>query len=473
MLELPKNNVERITLLNELLDGTSNRNGLGNNRDNWDAVSLFDSAEKNEIEEFIKLLQRAASDTLNSTNLQEISSLMRNISGQIKFGNEFEVKDWVETSQTLISKCDSNHRWRLEYGAEWYHDAINSVCGNATHSAVTVILINPDIVTDEVKENFRNFIAMRIQVHIEVSELSHAEPIIATLGRNAIWLDREFPNWLQMDVFASLNEYRMETSRAFWQGFLVSRKWDMPFLRTSSLEKHIIELLSNLQDAGKSYDSYLGRDSSEAFIYLLVELFLRTPNDTQLHFFSNEFITLQVNTDLFLKWLDYISWSMHKIDFGNYPELSDNIYECRIKPLLNNLNPNLITPQTVGMLAELLGSLRKYFPQALADWRLLGKNIGCQFSQNSRILMWLTNGANSQYLVDNFPDDLIRFIQSYLKGFTRDGQVSDWELSEFIMAHGRHLLASSPDALSKLSSTLNRIDFRHTLSNWPTSLKGT
>lgn len=439
MYQVPKDNAGRLELLSSLLAGTANPDPTGSYRDSWDEVTKFDSDVEAEIDYFLDLIAGVVSNPIGAWRLREISSLLRETSARVRLGKTTQVAAWLNTATELISKCDTNHMWRYKNGAEWYHDAINSVCGNATHSAVSIILLNPDITSDPIKLHFKNFLNLIINNHIEDSASSHSEPVISTLGRNAVWLSRTFPGWLETNVLAQLGNFESQVSRAFWQGFLVNRKWDLEFLTVSSLDCLILNLLKQLKSGALTYDSYFGRDSSESFVFLMVELFLRTPEDEQLEFLFRGFASLESNSLLFIRWIDAMSWSMHKIDWVQNPTLSDEIYLRRIKPFLDSISDLHLNSQSVGILAELLGALRNSFPEALEYWKVLVSTSHSLFSRNSRILMWLTYDANTEFLVENHPSELLTFIRIYLAGMTRDKAVGDWELAEFISKYGRRL----------------------------------
>ena len=472
MTTISEDNPARIQLLRELLVNRAHPDEMGLHRDNWDSVSFFDSDRVNEIDEFILIVSDAIQAKPDSTNLRELSSLMRETSGKIKFKNSDQIQKWLATCRSLVDQCQTDHNWRRENGAEWYHDAINSICGNAVHASISVILLNPNHSTQAEKDSFQTFITCIISTRIENSPNSHAEPVVATLSRNALWLTRSFPSWLETIVFNSLQDFQIETSRAFWQGFLVNRIWDLEFLKASALDGRILKLLKHVKENSLTYEDYLGRDSSESFVFLLVELFLRTPSDQQLADFFNAFVMSQLNSRLFIRWLDAMSWSLQKIDSLTYPNLSDEIFTQRLKPLLELVIQLELSPETVGIIAESLGSLRSTFPEALQAWEELKTKFHSQFSRNSRILMWLKNGSNGKFLVDNFPNELLKFISSYLIEKTRDQSMSDWELSEFVSIFGLQISTEAPKEFQDFLTVCKLQNYSKTIEIWTTVSTG-
>ena len=472
MTTTANNNSARIQLLRKLLANRVHPDEMGLHRDNWDSVSYFDSDSMSEIDEFILIVSDAIQAKPDTTNLRELSFLMRESSGKIKFQNNDQIHNWLVACKSLVNQCQTDHNWRWKNGAEWYHDAINSVCGNAVHSSISVILLNPNHSTQAEKDKFQKFITDLISTHIENSPYSHAEPVVATLSRNALWLMRSFPNWLETIVFDSLQDSQIETSRAFWQGFLVNRIWDLEFLKASALDGHILKLLKHINENSLTYEDYLRRDSSESFVFLLVELFLRTPPDQQLTEFFKTFVMSHLNSRLFIRWLDAMSWSLQKIDSINYPNLSDEIFRQRLNPLLDLMSKLELSPETVGIIAESLGSLRTSFPGALRAWMDFKTKFHCQFSQNSRILMWLKNGTNGKFLIENYPNELLNFISIYLAEKNRDQSMTDWELSEFIAIFGLQISNQNPSDFETFLINCRLLGFSRTIEIWTTTAAG-
>jgi hypothetical protein len=178
-----------------------------------------------------------------------------------------------------------------------------------------------------------------------------------------------------------------------------------------------------------------------------------------------------LNTRLFVRWLEATAWSLLKINYEEYPNLADEIFVDRFQPLMERLEILSLSPETVGAIAESLGAFRKYFPDSLTTFKDLIEKYSYKFSQDSRILMWLTNQENGSYLVENWPRELCEFIEIYLSGLSRNESISDWELSEFIANFGETLLTTTPTEMNNLLTTCRAKGLIRTTKMWP-SLPG-
>lgn len=431
-------------------------------REEWDALRRLDLLDKAEVFRFSTVVKVALEGYLNDRGLREISRLARDIAPSLSWLDEDTLDIWLDLMGELVSHCRTDHSWRLHNGAEWLHEGINTVCGDSVSAAILPVILSGRG-SDSSTASFISSLTPKLLLNIESNSESHTEPITASLSQYSTWISKIDPEWVQRHLLPDSANPDIQKSHAFWQGFLIQRKWDLEFLRSSHLAARINALLILLQEEGRSYKDYFGRESEKAFVYLLAELFFKTPKEEQLLEFFGDFIQRESNSYLLKDWLEAVGFAINKIDESEYPGLADEIFTFRFEPLLRTLLEREIKPVSVGAIVDCIIGFRLTFNEAFEMVSKFVETHGCEFSGYSRLLLWLENGAGGPYHVLNSPKEVCKLISLFVSNSLGDKDLADWQLRGIFSKYASDLAVSAPMEWANLLSVLNERRFVHSL----------
>jgi hypothetical protein len=437
-----------------------------------EAAKNFSSVDLAEIDSFLQIINKYVNS--GSPELREISILLRNQSSRMNFLEVEQMDLWASICLRLINICSTDHLFTLEHDQDWYFDAINSVCGNALHAGLAVLLLNKEQDSDNYLEGFLSNIEPHLLPHIEESVSvgfnSHAEPLIAALSRNAIWIDRHAHAWFESNILRHLDAPEIQTARAFWQGFLVNRAWDLDFIKSSHLDQRILFLLDWLTQHNTSYEGYFDNPLNEPFVWLLADFFLRSPSYDSLESFFSEFLKLEIHRRLGSEWLRSVAYMLQDIDIATHPDLGDDFFKTRLLPLWNSIFENWKLdldptgrPEVISSLAESVVALNHSFPQAVDALSEKSQNFGVRFEGSSRLLIWLNDKNDTGRLFEQYPEHLCRLLSLIVRGSSSDRDFSDWQVSDILEGSGSFLKANSPQEFQELYDECRQSQFVRTL----------
>jgi len=428
----------------------------------WDLVKTFDSTSQNHIDSLNNLIRSDVSAGIEKRQLHEVANFMREQGARFNFLNGNQLKIWIENCILVMGLCDTDHKWRYRHGGEWGHESINSICGNAALAGLLPLIFAQKDDTNILSELFLSSLSHYLGDSIEENSKSHAESIIAAVSRNTLWIYRLDSVWCKRELLSQLSTPDRQKAHAYWQGFLLLRSWDMKFLASTLFFDEVISLLKYFREVNTDYEKYFGDDLSRAFAFLLAELYLRTPKQEQLLDFFEEFIDLELNSNLFLEWLDSIAFAIQRIDSQKDPELADSIYDDRITNLVSILEKKAISKRTVGCLAELAVAFRSKFEEYVTRIEKLVASHKCTFGNNSRILIWLGDSMSGDFLAERSPDAFCRLIVLYVNNSKMDNIFADFQLADIVSKYGIILRSRAGDSFRELMKSSGRRGFLET-----------
>lgn len=440
---IPADDQDFLNRISERLSDLSLETSVEDNRKSWDELSAYRCVDQETVGSLIELLGSRLSADLGRGVNREVAMFMQSQSSKYEFFSVEQMEKWTDIAQLLIERCESDHAWRYEYGAEWGHDALNSLCGIASAAAILPVLVSTTEGRERAAKRFFILIESLLGSHIENDRTSHSESMIAALAPYSLWINRIDSSWFLSHIMSSLDVFEQQTAHAFWQGFLAQRKWDMQFLNTTEFPSRIVELLTILRAKEIPRQDYFGRDEFRAFGFLLTEMFLRTPPNQQLDSFFDQVIYLELNSPLLEAWIDSIGFAIQKIDSAEFPTLADTIYVERFEKLISKLKDKNISPRIVGFIFDAIVGFREKFSEAFELILKLTQDKGCEIPSNSRMLMWLNEDPAGTYHVAHTPALICRLINGFLLYSRSDKDYSDMQLAEFIEKFGRTLTTES------------------------------